>query len=162
MVDNRGIRKYFSTIAPLCFLLILSCGKFQSSLSLKSDETIIDAGKDMKWAFGNNYTSWTPEGKDIETAETILNKAFDDQKKPTLNRLLDRKPEDYNKQFVGFIDANGDKIIWANCFCKGSDSFFKDWKNKVVIVNDGGSCFFNVKINITKNTYYDLMVNGYA
>ncbi len=161
-VPKNRIRKYFFTIAPLCFLLFLSCGKFQSSISLKSDETIIDAGKNMKWAFGNNYTSWTPESKDIESAETILSKAFDDQKKPTVNRLLDRKTDDYFKQFVGFVDANGDKIIWVNCFCKGEESSFKNWKNRVVFVSDGGNCFFNVKINITKNTYYDLMVNGVA
>ncbi len=149
-------------ILLLCFLTLASCGKFQGSVSLKPDETIIDAGKDMSWVFGKSYTSRTPESKDIETAETILNVAFEDQKKPTVNRLLGRKPDDYFKQFVGITDSNGDKIIWVNCFCKAEENSFNDWKNKIVFVNDGGNCFFNVKINITKNTYFDLMVNGQA
>ena len=28
------------------------------------------------------------------------------------------------------------------------------------MVNDGGNAFFNVRVNLTTNTYYDLMING--
>lgn len=129
---------------------------------MKPDEALIDAGKNLDWVFGKNYAGWTPGDKDIETSEKLLNDCFDKQKSGTVNRLLNRKPDDYDRQFIGAIDPNGDKIIWINCFCKGEESSFKDWKNKIVFVNDGGDCFFNVKINITKNTYYDLMVNGVA
>ena len=141
-------------------IIFASCNKMLSTSSLKPNETIIDADKKMEWVFGNNYTNWTPDAGDIETAETILKQAFEDQKKPTVNRLLNRSVDDYNMQFVGAVTEKGDKVIWVNSFCKKEESSFKDWKTKIFSVADGGNCFFNVKINITKNTYYDLFVNG--
>ena len=30
------------------------------------------------------------------------------------------------------------------------------------MVDDGGNCFFNVKVNLNTGQYYDLMVNGNA
>jgi hypothetical protein len=147
-----------------CAFLILftSCGKTQNTASLKPNETIIEADKKMEWVFGKNYTNWAPEAKDIETAEKLLKESFEDQKKATVNRLLNRSVDDYNMQFIGAITENGEKIIWINSFCKKEESSFKEWKTKIFGVADGGNCFFNVKINITKNTYYDLMVNGNA
>ncbi len=29
-----------------------------------------------------------------------------------------------------------------------------DWKSKVVYVMDGGACYFNVRINLTKGSYF--------
>lgn len=66
---------------------------------------------------------------------------------------------DYKRQYVAAINADGEKEVWINCFCIGS---FEDWKQNVVFVLDGGKCFFNVKINLTKKQCYDLGVNGYA
>ena len=147
----------------LCTLLVfVSCGKNLGSGSLKPDEVVLDADKGMDWVFGKGYSNWAPEDKDIQTAEKLLQDCFDKQKMGTVNRLLDRKPDDYDKQFVGATDASGDKIIWVNCFCKKEESVFKNWKNSIIHVADGGNCFFHVKINITKNTFLDLMVNGNA
>ncbi len=142
--------------------LFTSCSKMLSTASLKPNETIIEADKRMEWAFGKNYKNWTPEASDIETAEKILKDCFEKQKMATRNELLNRVPDDYNMQFVGAINENGEKIIWINSFCKEEESSFKEWKTKIFSVADGGNCFFNVKINISKNTYFDLMVNGYA
>ncbi len=134
--------------------------KINGPASLSASRTIIEAGNDMQSEFGANYTSWTPDESDIQAAEKILAKAFEDQKKPTVNRLLDRKPDDYCQQFVGATDANGDRIIWVNCFCKDQESQFKNWKNNIVTVKDGGNCFFNITINISENSYTSLDVNG--
>ena len=134
--------------------------KINGPASLSANNTIIDAGAGMDAEFGKGYKSWTPEEKDIAAAEKILAFAFEDQKRPTINRLLNRKPDDYCKQFVGATDANGDKVIWLNCFCRDQESQFKNWKNNIISVKDGGNCFFNILLNISKNTYTNLMVNG--
>ncbi|MGZ3777637.1 MAG: hypothetical protein ACXVI9_08550 [Mucilaginibacter sp.] len=66
----------------------------------------------------------------------------------------------YYKQFLAVINTKGEKIIWANCFC--SINNFPYWKKSSVLVMDGGICYFNLKINLTKGTTYELMINGDA
>lgn len=130
--------------------------------TLKPYQAIIPSEAKMDWLFGKNYKSWTPSDNDIEDAEKLLYTGYVDQKRGTVNRLLYRNLEDYDRQFVGAIDENGDKIIWINCFCKKEEGSFKKWKEEIVHVADGGNCFFNMKANITKNTYTDFIVNGDA
>lgn len=64
----------------------------------------------------------------------------------------------YKRQYVPVINEKGEKEVWVNCFCDNPHN----WKNEIEQVLDGGNCFFNVKINLTKKNYYDLMVNGSA
>ena len=67
-------------------------------------------------------------------------------------------PEKFYKQFIAVINSKGEKEVWINCCCTVYDR--SDWKTEVLLVMDGGSCFFNLKINLSKNTVYDLMING--
>lgn len=156
------MKKSFLLIFILMQFLLLSCGKNQTSAQLKSNQSVVEAESKMDWLFGKNYKNWSPGSEDITAADKLLAAAFKDQERGTVNRVSGKSLDDYNMQFVGAADANGDKIIWINCFCKKEENFFKEWKKNIVHVADGGNCFFNVKINITKNTYTDFMVNGDA
>ncbi|CAN5170800.1 hypothetical protein BH09BAC6_BH09BAC6_28530 [soil metagenome] len=69
-----------------------------------------------------------------------------------------RNPEKFYKQFIAVINSKGEKEVWVNCCCTLYNR--KDWKTKIFLVMDGGSCFFNLKINLSTNTVYDLMING--
>lgn len=66
----------------------------------------------------------------------------------------------FKRQYVAVVNSDGDREVWVNCFCRGHDVV--NWKKYIVFARDGGNCFFNLKINLTKKQYYDLMVNGYA
>jgi hypothetical protein len=68
----------------------------------------------------------------------------------------------YKRQYVCGVDAKGDKIIWVNCFCNDCKECSSYWKKQLVFVMDGGACYFNLKINLTKKIRYDVMVNGIA
>jgi hypothetical protein len=73
-------------------------------------------------------------------------------------KVLISHPEKYYKQLIAVSNSNGEKEVWVNCFCYlGNYSY---WKNSIVVVLDGGSCFFQLKINLTKNSVYDFGVNG--
>jgi hypothetical protein len=62
----------------------------------------------------------------------------------------------YKVQFVpGTI--NGEKWVYANCFC---ESIGSDWNKDLVMVKDGGKCYFQVRLNLTKGEYTDFMING--
>jgi hypothetical protein len=66
----------------------------------------------------------------------------------------------YYRQYIVVKNANGEKEVWVNCFCNIQNMEY--WKKQVVFVDDGGNCFFNVRINLTKETFADFIVNGVA
>jgi hypothetical protein len=86
-----------------------------------------------------------------------MNSKFDDYELDKNNFIIDLKK--YKRQYIAVINSRGEKEVWINCFC---DTSPKGWKNNLIIVEDGGNCYFNLKINLTTDEYYDLMVNGVA
>ena len=128
--------------------------------TLNSHKVILPAESGMEWLFGKNYKNWNPSDDDIEAADKLFIEGFNDQKRGTVDRVLYRKPEEYYRQYVGVTDSTGDKIIWINCFCDKEADTFKDWKERIIRVSDGGNCFINVKTNISKNKYTEFNVNG--
>ena len=64
----------------------------------------------------------------------------------------------YRRQFIAVINPKGEKEVWVNCFCSSGPN----WRKVEVVVDDGGNCYFNVKINLTKASWYEMMVNGEA
>ncbi|MGZ4850633.1 MAG: hypothetical protein ACXV2C_04560 [Candidatus Bathyarchaeia archaeon] len=67
----------------------------------------------------------------------------------------------YKIQYIPFLDQKGDKKVYINCFC-ASDWGFEYWKQALVEVDDGGSCFFHLTINLTQKKYEQLFTNGYG
>lgn len=65
----------------------------------------------------------------------------------------------YARQYVPIVNQLGEKEVWVNCFCQSSND---NWKKQIVIVNDGGLCYFNLKINLSTLQYYEFNVNGEA
>jgi hypothetical protein len=73
--------------------------------------------------------------------------------------LVIRPLDEYKKRLLAATNINGGKLVWINCFCG------KEWGNyrkEIFFVEDGGSCYFNVKINPATKKAFDLLVNGLA
>ena len=127
---------------------------------LKDYQAIVPAREKMEWAFGRNYKPYDPTMEDIEAAEEILAACFTKESSGTANPFYGRKLEDYNRQFVGAEIEGGDKVIFINCFCGAESEILKNWKTQIIMVADGGNCFFHVNVNLKRKEYYSLMVNG--
>jgi hypothetical protein len=101
--------------------------------------------------------------KDLENINKILHMAvenYNDNAKLSWENKIDLN--NYKRQYIAIINRRQEKEVFINCF---NDKHIEDsgyWKNEYIIVFDGGNNFFNVKINITKMTYYDFQTNGYA
>ena len=65
----------------------------------------------------------------------------------------------YKRQYVPVVNSAGQKEVWVNCFC---DHFNFDWRNQIVKVNDGGNCYFHLRINLMTKSFYRFSVNGEA
>jgi len=66
----------------------------------------------------------------------------------------------YNRQYIAAINANKEKEVYINCLWHSKEN--KSWNDHFVFVVDGGNHYFQVKINLTKNTITMFKVNGYA
>ncbi|MFI1770261.1 hypothetical protein [Thalassobellus citreus] len=84
--------------------------------------------------------------------KTYPNEDFS-KSKPKLEIYL----PNYKRQYIPVINDNGEKEVWVNLFCTTENT---NWRNEIVKVYDGGNCYFNLKINLTKNNYFDFFVNG--
>lgn len=107
---------------------------------------------------------YTPTNEDIILAEQILKKEISCKSKYLFKQIendpiINKKLIKYIRQYVGFINKSDDKIIWINFIWKGK--FTKEELAKDIIkVNDGGSYYWNVKVNLKTKNLSDLNING--
>lgn len=132
----------------------------QKTQDLKPNQTILDFSSVPDRMFGNGFKASKQEDYDVDGAEKLLLYAFDDQKRPTINRVAGRTLDEYDRQFVFAENDKGEKYVWINCFTKSQEPDFKNWKTSLVLVKDGGNNFFNVLINLSGNKYEKFDVNG--
>ena len=114
---------------------------------------------------------WTPKNEDLEIVRIALTKAINKNefyfiKNANYSSLI----SGFYRQYFPFIDNNGNQIIAINAFCeileepsyedpKNPKLVPWDWKNEYISMEDGGSCYWRVKINISDTSYFNLMIN---
>lgn len=109
-----------------------------------------------EFAAFKNARGTTLSGPDIKLIETLANQAIAAYNSSEKYQRIEN--ENYKVQLIAVINEKGEKEVWVNGFC----STFGDenWRKSTLVVNDGGSCYFNLKINLTTKRCYDLGVNG--
>lgn len=113
------------------------------------------------------------ELKEIEEIIKVAVQDNNENAKKSLEKHNEKNPENkmketgyelqlkwFKRQYVPVINDKGEKEIWINFFC--DDLGNETWKVDLVVVDDGGNCFFNLKVNLTNKSYSELSVNGYA
>lgn len=64
----------------------------------------------------------------------------------------------YNRQYFPRITADGEKVVEVNCFCEVSKD--DDWKRLRLKAQDGGECYFHLKVNLTTRRVVRFYTNG--
>jgi len=108
--------------------------------------------------FDKDYKPATLSVKEVKMIEKIISVTVSAYNKG--RRSIIKKPGKYYKQLIAVLNARGEKEVWVNCFCTPAEK--KYWHKGVVMVLDGGPCFFNLKINLNTNTVTNWAVNGVA
>lgn len=163
------------TIAFCLTTAFTSCGQSQNkkiNQTTKSKSVQVDTSKmaiipfDKKgnYPFDNSFNPTTLTQDDISIVDSLFiacvteyNKSLDKDHKEW---SIDLKKYSYHKQIIAATNKNGDKEVWVNCFCHTWDN--NNWKKDILMVQDGGSCYFNFKVNLATKKFYDLTVNGEA
>lgn len=77
-----------------------------------------------------------------------------------LHNYLIMDISEYKRQYLPLINENGDKVVWVNSFCSIPEGW--NWHTDILGTNDGGNCYFNLTLNLTKRSCEEMSVNGYA
>jgi hypothetical protein len=70
-----------------------------------------------------------------------------------------KKWQDYTFQYQG-QEEKGRKFIFINALCPSTDQPRLD--KQIIVILDGGSCFFNLKYDPGQKVFFDLFINGEA
>lgn len=111
---------------------------------------------------------FTPTAREIDEAEQIICielAKIDKQAKGQDRHIhfMVAKLASYNRQYVGFIDAKGRKAIWVNFLWGAHEHEYREAFDKEIIeVDDGGSYFWNVKVNLQRKHLFELVINSQA
>jgi len=110
---------------------------------------------------GNDFELFTPTDEDVILSKKVSNIYIDSLSRINKNQLLNYSMSRYYRQYVGYFDNNGDKIILINAFCSKQGSS-EELTKKLIMIHDGGSCYYKIKINLNKKKCFDLLINGEA
>ena len=137
----------------------------------QDDKLAIIKNKDyIEWLTSKDFEIWYPNSSELVQIEEILLQAIRDDKFNFLKtkRIVELKKK-YYRQYLCYTNESGEKIVYINSMCELFTDYDKDnkpikfdWKTKMVDVSDGGECYWNIKINLTNKTYFDLIINGYG
>jgi hypothetical protein len=133
--------------------------KFEYYLESKKSERHaffkFDKNRDS-YLFNKNSQLYHLSNDDVLKIEDLIGKRVAVYNK-TANSTI-KQPNKYYKQLIAIINVRGEREVWVNCCCSVQSS----WKKQIQIVKDGGTCNFQIKINLTKNIINSFRVNGLA
>lgn len=157
-------------LLTLILLITYDCIGQQDTTFKKADHFITN--KFDVAIFPANYLDFiprprfTPTRQDVEKAELALKRNLKNLNKKLINQsstpIIHEKLNNYKRQYFGYIDKNGNRVLFINCFWSNDKDDSDSWLTERTMVLDGGSYYWNVKYNLDKNELFDLAINGYA
>ena len=120
---------------------------------------------------------FTPTIDDIQKTERILEQNLKEANKSRTNQVdncpvIHKKLKSYRRQYFGYIDSSGKKIIYITfnwdrySIFDRLRGYYKDesenWKKEKEMVLDGCSYHWEIKINLDTEEVFELGVNGVA
>ena len=72
----------------------------------------------------------------------------------------DESQYQYDRQYIAAINEYGEKLVWINFFCSETSADFYDLHKERTNTSDGGKCYFEIKVNLTKKEIIGYKHNG--
>lgn len=156
------MNKLLILLFPIC---IFSCSKTK-----KTDNLDI-----IKIAILKCDSSIEATEKDIFLAEELINKrlkifnddenAQNDDFNYVLNDPFHYKKEEillsnYYKQYCVYKNEKKEKIVSLNCLCSLDELSLPNWRKSIIVVKDGGNCYFQISVNLDRKIVFGFMRNG--
>ena len=117
---------------------------------------------------------FTPSRQEIDSAENALVMQLDKQDSHYSKHdlpLICKKLNEFRRQYFGYIDSTGHKILFINSFWapqekrkksrdSASSNHLKIWLQKKISVDDGGASYWNIKFDTASKILFALKING--
>ena len=100
---------------------------------------------------------WEPSPKMVADLKAQIESYVRSQAKAQSREL--KRWEDYTFQYQG-REEKGRKFIFINAVCGFNDQ--QTLHKQIIVILDGGSCFFNLKYDPSQKVLFDLFINGEA
>lgn len=108
---------------------------------------------------------FTPTKEEIFEAEKALKSKLKEANRNLENQynspIIHRNLKKYKRQYFGFINDKGEKILYINSLWKKNEEETK-WLQQIIMVSDGGSHYWNIEFNLETDELINLSVNGSA
>ena len=158
----------------LLSITTLSQGTEQNTLfKKKSKFAIIRRGSEVQSIFPKDYKISTLNNSEYKIIQNLLIRIIDsfniEGEKSMKERIrpyikIDRNAfiidtSRYRFQLIAVRNKKMQKIVWVNAFCNNPQI---NWRKSILIVEDGGICYFNLKINLSKRKVLTFSINGNA
>lgn len=124
---------------------------------------IFDKDQLVTISIENQQSRFTPTPEEVETAEKLLKAQLPELNIYKTNQTsncpnIEKKIKKYTRQYFGLTNNNREKVIWINLLLLKNNDL--NASENIIRVCDGGSYFWNIKVNITTGEVFDLDVNG--
>jgi hypothetical protein len=103
--------------------------------------------------------SWTPNKADIDGLESNLSQISNMKIFGWESRIRIDHPDQYYRQYVA-VSVAGQKRIFVNAFCDEKPPI--DWRDRLVVVIDGATCYWQVLYNPATKQFSNLRINARA
>lgn len=147
-----------STMACSQSKILFDVSKPYKGFIVKNDVNIfVDQKKD--W--------FKPSLEEVKKAEELLSKQIEEINKDVLNQggkecpVIHKNLSKYIRQYIGYINAGGDKVIFMNMIWNGSTDY-EGFDTEYNLIFDGCSHYWRIKVNLNTQKVYDLEINGSA
>lgn len=110
---------------------------------------------------------FTPEAADIILAEKVLSRQLKILNESSFTAtwhpaVVHEELPAYVRQYVGYINDRGEKIIWINCAYEPDMQQRKRYGKGIIKMRDGGYAYWNAKVSLSKGKLFDLYINDYV
>lgn len=160
----------------LTILLLTTLNAFGQKTEKTSDQTTFVRGKHYSGVIfsadyrlpvfdENDKGRFTPTVAEVDRFEQELQRRIKELNKNRPNQgrhygpIIDKRLKRYGRQYVGFINDKGERIIHTELNWKRHN---KNWKTNFILTFDGGSYHWTIRYNLSKDEFFNFGVNGIA
>lgn len=166
-------------IVTILTLFVLTCSLSQAQVQDSPEGTWkfmeVSGSNYHGYAFPNDWDvdvtiesqdgRFTPEDADIAKAEKLIQKKIAYLNREHENQegkcpIIDEHMRKYERQYVGFTDIHGYRVLWVNFVWDESLAKGNKLGRDIVLTEGGCGHYWHIKVNIDTEKVYGLEVNG--
>lgn len=111
---------------------------------------------------------FSPSIAEVLLAEKLMQKGIKEIDEHSLypkhgyGPIVHKHLRSYVRQYLGFVNEKGEKVIYINSLWKKDTVKESDWLKDYYYVFDGGSAYWNVRVNLSTGELFGFGTHGVA